>query len=112
MQYIPCGNLDQLIFRTNGSGLPLKQVRTLFNDLLEGLQYLRDSNIVHGDIKPENLLLSKDGHLVISDFGVSWIVRLLSRKRSTNNWPNFTNRSEKRNRRRSQRTITLTIMVV
>lgn len=85
MQYIPCGNLDQLIFRTNGSGLPLKQVRTLFIDLLEGLQYLRDSNIVHGDIKPENLLLSKDGHLIISDFGVSWIVRKKKSKKKPKN---------------------------
>ena len=28
-------------------------------------------NVVHGDIKPENLLMSAEGRVVISDFGVS-----------------------------------------
>ena len=77
MEYLNCGNLDQLMQRNNGMGLPIKQVQSLFRDLLNGLKYLKEKRIIHGDIKPENLLLTSDGRLVISDFGVSRMVIFL-----------------------------------
>ncbi|OJD32264.1 kinase domain containing protein [Diplodia corticola] len=43
----------------------------LFKQLCRGVCYLHDHGIAHRDIKLENLLLDKEGHLKISDFGVS-----------------------------------------
>ena len=42
-----------------------------FVDVLHGLAYLHINHIAHRDLKPENILLDKEGHLKISDFGVS-----------------------------------------
>lgn len=41
-----------------------------FRDVVMGLEYLHFQRIVHGDIKPSNLLLGEDGHVQIADLGV------------------------------------------
>nr|CCC95467.1 unnamed protein product [Trypanosoma congolense IL3000] len=49
---------------------PLRWIRSIFRQLLNGLHVLHGANVIHRDIKPENLLLNKSyTRLVISDFG-------------------------------------------
>lgn len=45
--------------------------RCWFRDLILGIEYLHAQGVVHRDIKPDNLLLTDDDILKISDFGVS-----------------------------------------
>jgi len=37
--------------------------------LVDGLAYLHENGVVHGDIKPDNILLSANGEVKLSDFG-------------------------------------------
>jgi serine/threonine protein kinase len=39
--------------------------------ILEGLDYLHGQDIAHCDLKSANVLIAKDGHLHLSDFGIS-----------------------------------------
>jgi hypothetical protein len=43
----------------------------LFKQLVQGLNYLHSNGIAHRDVKLENLLITKDSKLKITDFGVS-----------------------------------------
>lgn len=36
-----------------------------------GIGYLHQHRILYRDMKPENILLDKEGHVVITDFGLS-----------------------------------------
>jgi SNF1-activating kinase 1 len=53
--------------------MTMQQCRVAFRDTLLGLQYLHYQGIVHRDIKPPNLLATKDHRVKISDFGVSYL---------------------------------------
>ncbi|KAF9048812.1 kinase-like domain-containing protein, partial [Panaeolus papilionaceus] len=42
---------------------------------ISAIHFLHTLRIVHRDIKPDNLLLGIDGHLVIADLGIAHIFR-------------------------------------
>merc|ERR1712137_740042 len=55
-EYVPGGCLATFI--KNKSRLSEGEARTIFSGLMEGLKYLHSQGIVHGDIKPDNPLLT------------------------------------------------------
>ncbi|PPD71891.1 hypothetical protein GOBAR_DD31209 [Gossypium barbadense] len=61
----------------DGSGPPggigEDTARKYVRDIVSGLMYLHDHNIVHGDIKPDNLLITSTGTVKIGDFSVSQV---------------------------------------
>lgn len=52
--------------------LTLNEAKAVFRDVVFGLEYLHNQGIIHRDIKPSNLLVSTDGTVKISDFGISF----------------------------------------
>ncbi|KAG0242989.1 hypothetical protein BGX31_011392 [Mortierella sp. GBA43] len=52
-----------------------EECRDVFRQMVLGIEYLHEHEIIHRDIKPDNLLRSQDGTLKIVDFGVSKIFK-------------------------------------
>ena len=48
-----------------------KEACKYFQQIISGIEYLEKMNIVHRDMKPENLLLDHNMNIKIVDFGLS-----------------------------------------
>jgi serine/threonine protein kinase len=72
MQFIAGDDLAEMIAR-RGDPFPPQQVLTWADQLLDALDYLhtQDPQIVHRDIKPQNLKLTARGQIILLDFGLA-----------------------------------------
>ena len=68
MEYI-CGDLLSFIRKRNK--LNEQIAKMIFKQIIEGLKYIHKKNIIHRDIKLDNILIDTTNTVKICDFGVS-----------------------------------------
>ena len=71
MEYVEGINLGQLLKKADV--VPLEIIVFIFIEVLKGLAYGHSKGILHRDIKPANILLSYQGKVKITDFGLALI---------------------------------------
>lgn len=69
MQFIDGEDLKALIQRS--APISIRDTRRIIGNVLDGLQAIHAAGIVHRDIKPQNVLIGKDGTARVTDFGVA-----------------------------------------
>jgi len=69
MEYVEGKSLSEIIKRSGP--LPVRDVLRLARDVAEALEYAHSQGVVHRDIKPGNILLTKDGQAKVADFGIA-----------------------------------------
>lgn len=69
MEYVPGGDLFSLL--QNLGALAEDPARFYIAEILHAINYLHNHGILHRDLKPDNVLIGKDGHIKLTDFGLS-----------------------------------------
>ncbi|CDW72938.1 protein kinase domain containing protein [Stylonychia lemnae] len=59
------------VLEENSSGIDPKRLRHFVYQMIKGVTFCHRNNVVHRDVKPENLLISSDNTLKLCDFGFS-----------------------------------------
>ncbi|KAJ0989705.1 hypothetical protein J5N97_008061 [Dioscorea zingiberensis] len=71
MEFCPGGDLHTLRQRQPGKHFSEQAVKFYVAEVLLALEYLHMLGIIYRDLKPENVLVREDGHIMLSDFDLS-----------------------------------------
>ena len=75
MAYCPSGSCVKRVGKMTEA-----ELWKLIHDVAAGLAYLHEKDIIHQDIKPDNILIDTEGNYLITDFGISTRARSTLRK--------------------------------
>jgi tRNA A-37 threonylcarbamoyl transferase component Bud32 len=73
MEFIDGGSLRDR--QVEGKRLPLEDVVAIVRGVAAALDYAHSRNIVHRDVKPANIMFTRDGDPVLTDFGIARVIR-------------------------------------
>ena len=71
------------ILQDSPRGLEPKLIRHFMYQLCKAIKYLHDQNVIHRDVKPENLLVNENMDLKLCDFGFARLISGSSKERLT-----------------------------
>lgn len=69
LKYIPSGNLGRLMQKRKK--LEENESIQIITELIYAIEFLHDQKILYRDLKPDNILIDKDGHIYLTDFGLA-----------------------------------------
>nr|CAG8442768.1 11313_t:CDS:2 [Entrophospora candida] len=77
-EYCEHGTLEYYLKNYKENKLPESEIWKMINDIAMGLKHIHESNIIHNDLKPGNVFITKNDRLKIGDFGLAthWPVRM------------------------------------
>ena len=68
-EYVPSGSMSMLLEKYKSFSEPV--IRNYTKQLLEGLAYLHENEVIHRDLKSANILITENSTLKLTDFGCS-----------------------------------------
>lgn len=71
LEFAAGGELFYKLGNIPGGRMSERQARFYFVEILEAIEYLHKNDILYRDLKPENIVIDENGHIRITDFGLS-----------------------------------------
>ena len=69
MEYCPCGDIGDILKKERRFGEEV--ARIYISEIILALEYLHSKGIIYRDLKPDNIILDEQGHVKLTDFGLS-----------------------------------------
>ena len=70
MEYVPAGTLKEQL----GRPIPWSEAARVLVPIAKALAYAHQQKIIHRDVKPSNILITRSGEPMLSDFGIAKIL--------------------------------------
>jgi len=70
-QFMEGGSVEDLVDQAPDHRLPIDQTLQIASEVSQALQYAHERGIIHRDVKPGNIWLSREGHAELGDFGLA-----------------------------------------
>lgn len=83
LEYLPGGELFKLI--RNKVMMTESDSRFYIAEIVLAVEQLHQMGIIYRDLKPENVLLDKDGHIKLTDFGFAKVMKNIKNDRTYTN---------------------------
>ena len=75
LEYCPGKSIRELLRKSENGYLSEPETRKILRDIIKGLTFLHNRQIIHHDIKLENFLIGANGKVKIADFGLSTVLK-------------------------------------
>jgi formylglycine-generating enzyme required for sulfatase activity len=71
MEYLAGASLGRRLARARDDGLPKSAALAIIGDIASGLAFAHRNGVVHGDLKPSNVIITDAGEVKVIDFGIA-----------------------------------------
>jgi serine/threonine protein kinase len=81
MQYIDGADLDTVLasYRRAQEFVEVEHARRVTREVCEALDYAHDKGIIHRDVKPANIMVDRQDHAILTDFGLALLTEVGTR---------------------------------
>ena len=90
MEFMDNGDIGGIFkaSKTLEKPIPEEKIYDIFIQSMKALTYIHSLNLIHRDIKPDNLFITVDGNVKLGDFGVSAALKKEEENKNNNNFNN------------------------
>ncbi|HSK48720.1 MAG TPA: serine/threonine-protein kinase, partial [Coriobacteriia bacterium] len=88
MEHVDGASLGDLLDDVGGP-LTVDEAATLLSDVSSAIEFAHENGVLHLDIKPENVLVTRDGRAKVADFGIAELSSLAGHEAAFGGTPGY-----------------------
>lgn len=86
MEFVEGQTLKQIIRSYDGAPLPISRALDLIIQVCNGIGYAHRANLVHCDVKPQNVIVTLDERVKVADFGIARAISTTTQQQVSQIW--------------------------